>query len=137
MKKNSFKAWLYLLPALIFLGVFMLYPLIDVLIYSVEEGYNSASQTSFGIGSYNFSYVLHDPYFMQALQNCNVNPFTAINNESMVNQKNGTGYITCITDTYLRGTNLPHHETTAQQPYNRWTSDNTTDRFSPLSDSAH
>ena len=69
MKKNSFKAWLYLLPALICLGVFMLYPLIDVLIYSVEEGYNSASQTSFGIGSYNFSYVLHDPYFMQALQN--------------------------------------------------------------------
>jgi len=44
--------------------------------------------------------------FMQALQNCNVNPFTAINSESMVNQKNGTGYITCITDTYLRGTNL-------------------------------
>ena len=44
--------------------------------------------------------------FMQALQNCNVNVFTAINNESMVNQKNGTGYITCITDTYLRGTNL-------------------------------
>ena len=69
MKKNSFKAWLYLLPALIFIGVFMLNPLIDVLIYSVEEGYNSASQTSFGIGSYNFSYVLHDPYFMQALQN--------------------------------------------------------------------
>lgn len=44
--------------------------------------------------------------FMQALQNCNVNPMTAVNNESMVNQKNGTGYITCITDTYLRGTNL-------------------------------
>ena len=33
---------------------------------------------------------------MQALQNCNVNPMTAVNNESMVNQKNGTGYITCI-----------------------------------------
>ena len=24
----------------------------------------------------------------------------------MVNQKNGTGFITCITDTFLRGTNL-------------------------------
>ena len=24
----------------------------------------------------------------------------------MVNQKNGTGYITCITDTFLRGSNL-------------------------------
>lgn len=44
--------------------------------------------------------------FYQALINCNVNPHTAINDESMVNQKNGTGYITCITDTFLRGTNL-------------------------------
>lgn len=44
--------------------------------------------------------------FMQALTNCNVNITTAINDESMVNQKNGTGYITCITDTFLRGTNL-------------------------------
>lgn len=44
--------------------------------------------------------------FYQALINCDVNPITAINTESMVNQKNGTGYITCITDTFLRGTNL-------------------------------
>ena len=44
--------------------------------------------------------------FYQALVNCNVNPNTAINTESMVNQKNGTGYITCITDTFLRGSNL-------------------------------
>lgn len=69
MKKNSFKAWLYLLPAVIFLGVFMLYPLIDVFVYSFEEGYNSASQTYFGVGGYNYDYVLHDPYFMQALRN--------------------------------------------------------------------
>lgn len=44
--------------------------------------------------------------FYQALINCDVNPNTAINNESMVNQKLGDGYITCITDTYLRGPNL-------------------------------
>lgn len=69
MKKNSFKAWLYLLPAIFFLGVFMLYPLIDVFVYSFEEGYNSASQTYFGTGTYNYEYVLHDPYFMQALKN--------------------------------------------------------------------
>ncbi len=67
--KNNLKALLYLLPALIFLGVFMVYPLIDVFVYSFEEGYNSASQTSFGIGSFNYSYVLHDPYFLQALKN--------------------------------------------------------------------
>lgn len=44
--------------------------------------------------------------FYQALITCNVNPHTAINDESLVNQKNGTGYITCITDTFLRGPNL-------------------------------
>lgn len=44
--------------------------------------------------------------FYQALITCGVNPITAINDESMVNQKNGTGFITCITDTFLRGTNL-------------------------------
>ena len=69
MEKRNIKGWLYLLPAILFLGVFMVYPLIDVFIYSFEEGYNSASQTYFGIGLYNYSYVLHDPYFLQALKN--------------------------------------------------------------------
>jgi multiple sugar transport system permease protein len=69
MEKNNLKGWLYLLPAIVFLGIFMVYPLIDVLIYSFEEGYNSASQTYFGVGSYNYSYVLHDPYFLQAVKN--------------------------------------------------------------------
>ncbi len=69
MKQSNFKAWLYLLPAILFLGVFMVYPLIDVFIYSFEEGYNSASQTVFGVGWYNYSYVLHDPYFLRAVKN--------------------------------------------------------------------
>ena len=68
-RTNNLKAWLYLLPAILFLGVFMVYPLIDVFVYSFEEGYNSASQTFFGVGLYNYSYVLHDPYFLQALKN--------------------------------------------------------------------
>ena len=69
MEKNNLKGWLYLLPAFLFLGVFMVYPLIDVFIYSFEEGYNSASQTYFGVGFYNYSYVLTDPFFLQALKN--------------------------------------------------------------------
>ena len=69
MEKNNLKAWLYLLPAILFLGAFLVYPLIDVLIYSFEEGYNSASQTFFGVGGYNYSYILHDPYFLQAVKN--------------------------------------------------------------------
>lgn len=69
MDKRNWKGWLYLLPAILFLGCFMVYPLIDVFIYSFEEGYNSASQTYFGVGIYNYSYVLHDPYFLQAVKN--------------------------------------------------------------------
>ena len=69
MKNNQLKGWLYLLPALLFLGAFMIYPLVDVVVYSFEEGYNSASQTFFGTGLYNYSYVLHDPFFLQAVKN--------------------------------------------------------------------
>ena len=69
MERNNLKAWLYLLPAILFLGAFLVYPLIDVFIYSFEEGYNSASQTYRGVGLYNYSYVLHDPYFLQAVKN--------------------------------------------------------------------
>jgi multiple sugar transport system permease protein len=69
MEKNNNKAWLYLLPAIIFLGVFLVYPLVDVFIYSFEEGFNFASQTYTGIGFYNYSAVLHDEFFLQALKN--------------------------------------------------------------------
>lgn len=69
MNRHGMKAWLYLLPALLFLSIFMIYPLIDVFVYSAEEGYNFASQTYFGTDLYNYSYVLHDPYFLQAVKN--------------------------------------------------------------------
>lgn len=69
MEDRKLKGWLYLLPAILFLGAFMIYPLVDVFIYSFEEGFHSASQTYLGVGLYNYKYVLHDPYFLQALQN--------------------------------------------------------------------
>lgn len=69
METKGWKGWLYLLPAGVFIAFFLIYPLVDVFVYSFEEGYNSASQTFFGVGRYNYSYVLHDPYFLQALKN--------------------------------------------------------------------
>ena len=69
MEKNNRKAWLYLLPAIAFLGVFMVYPLFDVLVYSFEEKFNFASQTFIGYGWYNYAHVLRDPYFLQAVKN--------------------------------------------------------------------
>ncbi|MCR5086463.1 MAG: sugar ABC transporter permease [Lachnospiraceae bacterium] len=68
-KLRQYKAWLYLLPAIVFLGIFMVYPLLDVVIYSFEEGFNFVTQSSRGTGLFNYSYVLHDPYFVQALKN--------------------------------------------------------------------
>ena len=50
-KKNNLKAWLYLLPAILFLGVFMLYPLVDVCVYSLEENFHFVSQKYSGIAA--------------------------------------------------------------------------------------
>ena len=69
MEKNNYKGFLYLLPAFVFLGFFLVYPLIDIFVYSFQENYNFASQTYTGVGLYNYAYVLHDPYFLQALKN--------------------------------------------------------------------
>ena len=69
MDKKDLKGWLYLLPAIAFLGLFLVYPLIDVFVYSFEENFNFAAQSYSGVGLYNYSYVLHDPYFLQAVKN--------------------------------------------------------------------
>ena len=69
MEQKNCKGFLYLLPAFLFLGFFLIYPLIDVFVYSFQENYNFASQTYTGVGLYNYQYVLRDPYFLQALKN--------------------------------------------------------------------
>lgn len=69
LKKNNIKGWLYLLPAFIFLLLFLVYPLIDVFVYSFEEGYQFTKQEYSGIGFYNYNYVLHDKLFSEALKN--------------------------------------------------------------------
>ena len=42
----------------------------------------------------------------QALIVSGVQPHVVVNNECMANQKNGTGFVTAITDSYLRGSNI-------------------------------
>lgn len=43
-----------------------------------------------------------------ALSKLDINPFTAVNQESIMNQKDGTGYIDCVSHLWLRGCNLEH-----------------------------
>lgn len=51
------------------------------------------------------SIVYFDPFY-QALIECGINPQTAVYGESVENQKYGTAYIRCMTDTFLRGQNI-------------------------------
>ena len=67
-KKNNLKAWLYLLPAFIFLGFFTIYPLVDICIYSVEENYQFTREAT-GIGFGNYAFVLNDDKFLSAVRN--------------------------------------------------------------------
>ena len=41
-----------------------------------------------------------------ALAKLDINPYTAVNQESITNQKNGTGFIDCVSHVWLRGCNL-------------------------------
>lgn len=77
-KKQNLKAFLYLLPSLIFLGVFMLYPLVDVFIYSFEENFNTVTQQYTGIGFYNFIYIFNNKFFLDAVKNTFIIVFVTV-----------------------------------------------------------
>lgn len=51
------------------------------------------------------SEVYFEPAY-QAMIECNMNPNICVNSDSLVNQKYGDAYVTLLTHTFLRGTNL-------------------------------
>lgn len=51
------------------------------------------------------SEVYFEPAY-QAMMECNMNPNVCVNSDSMVSQKYGEAYVTLLTHTFLRGTNL-------------------------------
>lgn len=51
------------------------------------------------------SEIYFEPIY-QAMLKCNIFPMSAIYDESMVSQNKGSGYVKCMTHTYLRGTNF-------------------------------
>ena len=68
-KKGWMKCYLYLLPFLLAVGIFTVYPIVNVFLTSFKEGYNSLTGAfdTFGVG--NYAKVIADPYFHQALRN--------------------------------------------------------------------
>ena len=53
-----------------------------------------------------------------ALLKLNINPHTAIKQESITNQKNGTGYIDCVSHLWLRGCNLENKVVIVEESQN-------------------
>lgn len=56
-----------------------------------------------------------------ALAKLEINPYTAINQESITNQKNGTGYIDCVSHLWLRGCNLENKVVIIEESQNFYT----------------
>ncbi len=70
--KHKWKAWLYLAPAIILLLIFTVWPIINTLHMSVQEGYNQMAVISgktFEYGFDNFTKVIEYDYFKDCLFN--------------------------------------------------------------------
>lgn len=68
-KRRKWSGYLYILPALVIVGVFTIYPLIRVFLMSLYEGYDFSSGKVKAYGPENFQYLMQDGVFHQALIN--------------------------------------------------------------------
>lgn len=66
---DSTEPWLYLMPFLVFIIVFTLYPMLNVFIVSFKNNYGFLKGDYTGIGLENFKTVIKDKEFKQALSN--------------------------------------------------------------------
>ncbi|MFO3715720.1 MULTISPECIES: carbohydrate ABC transporter permease [Anaerococcus] len=73
--ENSPRAWLFLLPAIIFIGIFTIYPLFRTFIMSTQS--NSILDPTF-IGFTNFPVVIKDPQFKLAMKNTFIYAVTVV-----------------------------------------------------------
>ncbi|MDE7439522.1 MAG: sugar ABC transporter permease [Clostridia bacterium] len=55
-KKNQWKAWIYLLPALIVLAIFTVWPIINTLRMAFSNGYTYAKELKYGAFSFSFGF---------------------------------------------------------------------------------
>ncbi|WP_195468416.1 sugar ABC transporter permease [Clostridium sp. D43t1_170807_H7] len=64
-KTNKFKGYIYLLPALIILAVFVFYPIINTIIFSFDE----TKRDGFRFGFQAYKYLFKDQRFLKSLLN--------------------------------------------------------------------
>lgn len=68
----------YLLPFMIGLLIFTLFPIVNVFLISTKEGYQIMSGNFTGYGTANFQAILKDPYFINGLKNTAIYVFTVV-----------------------------------------------------------
>ena len=73
--ENSPQAWLYLLPALIIIGIFNVLPLVKTFIMAFQKG--TLNNLTFN-GFKNFAIVLQDPKFHTAIGNTALYAFVVV-----------------------------------------------------------
>lgn len=67
--KNTAKAFLYLLPALVIIAVFNIYPIIKSFLMSFYSDYDFFRNIVYEYGLDNYQYIFNDPNFYLALKN--------------------------------------------------------------------
>ncbi len=82
--KNNLKAWLYLLPVLVIMGIFTFYPLVNTFLLAFQQ-YDYVTDPYWGqiiqfqgIGFANFQYIFSDPDFKLALTNTMLIVFVSV-----------------------------------------------------------
>lgn len=76
--KNNWKAWLYLIPMLVLMGIFTFYPLFNSTLISFYENYLPLSGTATGFTLANYTLVLKDQDFLNAIKNTFVIAFISV-----------------------------------------------------------
>lgn len=81
--KNNWKAWLYLAPMLILMTIFTFYPLVNSVLISFYENYlplgnNGQGQVTSFFTLANYTKILGDQYFKDAIKNTFVEAFISV-----------------------------------------------------------
>ncbi|SHK08247.1 multiple sugar transport system permease protein [Hathewaya proteolytica DSM 3090] len=77
IKNKNLKAFIYLLPALVIISVFQIYPIFKSFIMGFFTKYDYITGEVFELGMQNFIYVIKDPEFHIALKNTLIFAFFA------------------------------------------------------------
>ena len=92
------------------------YGLYDGIVYVVAPVQEEKS--GFLPGDANEKTQVYAAPLYDALKKLDINPYTAINQESITNQKEGTGYIDCVSHLWLRGCNLENKVVIVEESQN-------------------